>query len=268
MKGIDVSFSQGNIDWRQVKTSGKADFAIIRAGYGKYASQKDEYFERNYAGCKENGIPCGAYWYSYATTVEDAVREAQACLECIKGKQFEYPIYFDLEEQSAFNTSRTNCTEMIKAFCGELEANGYFAGLYMSRGPFVSYVDSSIRDRYALWLAEWNSTLHYDGQVGMWQFSETGRIPGISGNVDLDECYVDYPSVIVKGGFNGFLKQEEPDPISTSTEPEDTSELRIPYIPNMTASEIQTYTTWVSNKGAGVYEDTIDGFRDFLSHNS
>ena len=85
--------------------------------------------------------------------------------------------------------------------------------------------------------------------------------------MDLDECYVDYPSVIVKGGFNGFVKQEEPvEPTKPTTN--EKTELRIPYIPNMTASEIQTYTTWVANKGAGVYDDTIDGFRDFLSHNS
>lgn len=267
MKGIDVSFCQSNVNWQAVKNSGNGDFAIIRAGYGRHASQKDAQFENHYTGAKAAGIPVGAYWYSYATTPDEARQEARVCLEVIRGKQFEFPIYFDLEEQSAFNTGRTNCTEMIKAFCGELEANGYFAGLYMSRGPFQSYVDPSIHNRYALWLAEWSSALHYDGQVGIWQYSETGRISGISGNVDLDECYVDYPSVIVKGGFNGFPKQEEPVEPSEPTHDEKT-ELRIPYIPNMTASEIQTYTTWVSNKGAGVYEDTIDGFRDFLSHNS
>lgn len=267
MNGIDVSFCQSNVNWSAVTDAGYGDFAIIRAGYGRHTSQKDVQFENHYAGAKAAGIPVGAYWYSYATTPSEARLEAQICMDVIKGKTFEFPIYFDLEEQSAFNTGRTNCTEMVKAFCGELEANGYFAGLYMSRGPFVSYIDSSIRDRYALWLAEWSSALHYDGQVGMWQFSETGRIPGISGDVDLDECYVDYPSIIVKGGFNGFPKQEEPmEPIELTHD--EKTELRIPYIPNMTASEIQTYTTWVSNKGAGVYEDTIDGFRDFLSHNS
>lgn len=94
MKGIDVSFSQASIDRNAVKASGKVDFAITRAGYGRYASQKDEYFEDNYAGAKAAGIPVGAYWYSYATTEADAVQEAQACLECIKNKTFEYPIYF------------------------------------------------------------------------------------------------------------------------------------------------------------------------------
>lgn len=267
MKGIDVSYSQGNIDWRQVKTSGKADFAIIRAGYGKYASQKDKQFENHYAGAKAAGIPVGAYWYSYATTPSEAKLEAQVCMGVIKGKTFEFPIYFDLEEQSAFNTGRTNCTEMVKAFCGELEANGYFAGLYMSRGPFVSYIDSSIRDRYALWLAEWSSALHYDGQVGMWQFSETGRIPGISGDVDLDECYVDYPSIIVKGGFNGFPKQK-PEPMPYTPNMTETDIARIPYIEGMTAADVQTYIRWVTCKGAGDFPDTEDGFRAFLSENT
>ena len=258
MKGIDVSFCQSNVNWSAVNDAGYGDFAIISAGYGSHISQKDVQFENHYAGAKAAGIPVGAYWYSYATTPREARLEAQVCMETIKGKAFEYPIYFDLEEQSAFNTGRTNCTEMVKAFCGELEANGYFAGLYMSRGPFVSYIDSSIRDRYALWLAEWSSALHYDGQVGMWQFSETGRIPGISGDVDLDECYVDYPAIIVGGGFNGFPKPEpEPDDVA-----------RIPYIHGMNAGDVQTYIRWVTCLGAGDYQDTAEDFGRYLSDNA
>ena len=94
--GIDVSEWQGDINWNKVDT----DFCIIRAGYGKSVSQKDKKFEVNYSGCKANSIPCGVYWYSYAVTPEEAVSEANACLEIIKGKQFEYPIYFDVEQNS------------------------------------------------------------------------------------------------------------------------------------------------------------------------
>ena len=100
--GVDVSFAQGKVDWKKVKDSKKVDFAIIRAGFGRDVSQEDSQFKNNYAGCKENGIPCGVYWYSYADSPEDAKREAKACLEVIKGKQFEYPIYFDLEESFQF----------------------------------------------------------------------------------------------------------------------------------------------------------------------
>ena len=89
-KGIDVSFAQGNINWSAVKNN--VDFAIIRAGFGREVSQTDAQFMNNYTGCKSNAIPCGCFWYSYAESVEDAILEAKACLEVIKGKTFEYPI--------------------------------------------------------------------------------------------------------------------------------------------------------------------------------
>lgn len=103
IKGIDVSKFQGKVDWAAVKASGEVDFVIIRAGYGRETSQEDVQFKNNYVGCKMNNIPVGAYWYSYAESVEDARQEARACLEVIKGKQFEYPIYFDIEEKFQFS---------------------------------------------------------------------------------------------------------------------------------------------------------------------
>ena len=203
LKGIDVSVHNGSINWNQVKNDG-VQFAILRAGYGREASQKDQRFEEYYANVKAVGMPVGCYWYSYATGVEEAKIEAQVCLSIIKGKQFEYPVYFDLEEQKAFATGKSNCSAMVRAFCGELEKAGYFAGLYMSRSPFNSYMEDDIRTKYALWLAEYGSQLNYSGSVGMWQKSSTGRVPGISGNVDMNECYINYPKRIQSAGLNGF----------------------------------------------------------------
>ena len=91
-QGIDVSTFQGTIDWRNVKANG-IDFSIIRAVYGRDISQKDEKFEQNYQGCRTNNINTGAYWYSYATSPEDARLEASACLNVLAGKVFEYPVY-------------------------------------------------------------------------------------------------------------------------------------------------------------------------------
>ena len=215
MKGIDVSKHNGSINWNQVKADG-VRFAILRAGYGRLASQKDVKFEEYYSGAKAVGIPIGCYWYSYATSVEEAKIEAQVCISVIKGKQFEFPIYFDLEEQKAFNTGKANCSAMVRAFCGELEKAGYWAGLYMSRSPFNSYMEEDIKTRYALWLAEYNSKLNYSGSVGMWQKSSTGRIAGISGNVDIDEGYIDYAEKVKSAGLNGFSKTKT---ISTPTAP-------------------------------------------------
>lgn len=114
-KGIDVSQFQGNIDFGKVKKSG-IEFVIIRAGFGRYANQKDPYFESHYKAAKAAGLKVGAYWYSYATSEADAKAEAETCLSIIKGKQFEYPIYFDLEESSQFRKGKSFCDSLVKTF--------------------------------------------------------------------------------------------------------------------------------------------------------
>ena len=205
IRGIDVSQYQGNIDFDKVKKSG-IKFVIIRAGYGKYTNQKDPYFEQNYSKAKKAGLKVGAYWYSYATSSDDAVAEAQACMSVIKGKTFEYPIWFDLEESSQFVKGTTFCSNLVKAFCNELEKNGYFAGLYISRSPLQYYISDDVKKRYALWIAEYGSKCQYSGSYGMWQYASTGKVNGINGNVDMDYSYVDYASVIKSKGKNGFKK--------------------------------------------------------------
>lgn len=204
-KGIDVSRYQQNIDFKKVKAAG-IDYVIIRAGYGKYAHQKDPYFEINYKAAKAAGLKVGAYWYSYAATVVEAKAEAQTCINAIKGKTFEYPIYFDLEERSQFAKGRAFCNSLVKTFCNALEHAGYWAGLYISRSPLQQYISASVAKRYALWVAEYGSRCNYGRTYGMWQYSSTGRVSGISGNVDMDICYVDYPAKIKAAGLNGFKK--------------------------------------------------------------
>lgn len=205
--GIDVSKYQGNIDFAKVKKSG-VDFVIIKAGHGRYASQKDPYFEQNYKNAKSAGLHIGAYWYSYAESAADAVQEAKVCMSVIKGKQFDFPIFFDLEERSQFNRGRSFCDSLVKAFCGELEKSGWFTGLYISRSPLQNYISASVAKRYALWIAEYNNKCNYSGEYGMWQNSSSWKVNGINGNVDHDYCYVDYPAKIKSGGFNGFEKTD------------------------------------------------------------
>lgn len=205
IKGIDVSKWQGNIDFAKVKSDG-VGFVIIRAGYGKELSQKDVCFENNYANAKAAGLPVGAYWYSYATSASEAEAEAKACLECIKDKQFEYPIFYDVEESNTLKLGKSTVSSIIKTFCSYLEKQVYFVGLYMSRSALSSYVTDEVQKAYALWVAEWGSKCNYSGcgKIGLWQSSSTGNVTGISGNVDLDTAYVDYPTTIQNGGFNGF----------------------------------------------------------------
>lgn len=207
VQGIDVSTWQRNIDYKKLKAAG-IDYVIIRAGFGKYASQKDNMFESHYSAAKAAGLKVGAYWYSYADSAADAKTEAQVCIQIIKGKQFEYPIYFDLEEKKQFNKGRSFCDSLVTSFCNTLEAAGYFAGLYISRSPLTQYISSSVAGRYALWVAEYGSKLNYSGSYGMWQNSSTFRANGYNGNLDHDYCYVDYPTMIKNGGYNGFKKQD------------------------------------------------------------
>lgn len=229
LKGIDVSKWQGQIDFNAVRRSG-VDFVIIQAGYGKSVTQKDPYFEQNYARAKAAGLKVGAYWFSYALTPNEAAEEARTCAAVIANKQFDFPIYYDLENEPKskyfpFVTGKTNCSNMVKAFCMELEKLGYFVGLYISRSPLQTHITKEVADRFALWLAEYGSKLNYTGKYGIWQRSSTGRVVGIIGNVDIDEAVIDYSTIIKKGGFNGYPKQqqtekpvEEPKPAPVESE--------------------------------------------------
>lgn len=208
-RGIDVSKHNGVIDWAKVKKSG-VDFAVIRAGYGRLIEQKDVKFEKNYAGCKENNIPCGVYWYSYAHTVAEAQTEARVFLEVIKGKQFEYPVYLDLEEESQFRLGKNTCSAIAEAFLEIVEKAGYFVGIYSSKSGLENYIDASIRKKYSVWLAHVNvQKTSYSMPFDMWQYSWKGRIDGISGDVDCNYCYKDFPAIIQGKGLNGFEKAVE-----------------------------------------------------------
>lgn len=206
IKGIDVSMHQGSIDFNKVKASG-INFVIIRCNNwdnNKNCVVKDPLFETHYKKAKTAGLNVGAYYYTWQTTAAGAKQDAALCLDYIKGKTFEYPIYFDLEWQKAFAKGKTVCSNMVKEFCNALEAAGYFAGLYISRSPLQTYITKEVASRYALWIAEYNSKCNYSCTYGMWQYSSTGKVSGVNGNVDCDYCYVDYPSVIKAKGLNGF----------------------------------------------------------------
>ena len=203
LKGIDVSYAQGVIDWEKVKASGLVDFAILRAGYGKETSQIDDQFSRNYTACKQLGIPVGAYWYSYATTVAEAEQEANVCLQIIQGKQFEYPVAFDIEEARCLPQADAIST----TFCTALENAGYYTAIYTFKSALESNFSAAVKNRYDIFLSHIGvQQTDYAGSYGLWQYSWTGCIPGISGDVDLDYAYKDYPTMIQNAGLNGFTK--------------------------------------------------------------
>ena len=135
LEGIDVSSYQGTINWSKVAKTKK--FAILRAGTGYGGSNnKDSKFEENYKNAKNAGVKVGAYWYSYAKSEDDAKKEATYFIQHLKGKQFEWPVYYDIEEGSQFSSGIHN--KIAKAFCNILEGQKYYCGIYSS-GSCWSY---------------------------------------------------------------------------------------------------------------------------------
>ena len=189
LKGIDVSEHQGVIDWTKVAKDG-VQFAVIRAGYGRELSQKDKYFERNYAGAKAAGIQVGAYWYSYANSVERGEQEARACLKVLEGKRFELPIFFDQEyEKSILALSNKTRTDIVLKFLETVKGAGRKVGLYSSTNFITTKLQANRLTEYPLWIAEYGPKLHYPGTVWAWQYTSKGRVAGIRGNVDCNHGY-------------------------------------------------------------------------------
>lgn len=217
MKGIDVSVHNGSIDWQKVKNAG-IQFVILRAGYGRELSQKDTKFEENYKNAKAAGVPVGAYWYSYAMSEDEARLEADVFLSVISGKQFEMPVYFDLEEKKQFDLGKKKVSAIMRAFLENVEKAGYFVGLYGSASSLTTHTADNIKSRYTIWLAHWTDQTNYSGAYGIWQYSSEGKVNGISGNVDMDICYNDFPTIIKNKKLNGFGNEQ----ISTS-EPDSTT---------------------------------------------
>lgn len=216
MKGIDVSVHNGNIDWRKVKNAG-IQFAVLRAGYGRELSQKDTRFEENYRNAKAAGIPVGAYWYSYAMTEDEARLEADVFLSVIKGKQFEMPVYFDLEEKKQFDLGKEKVSAIMRAFLEKVEKAGYFVGLYGSASSLTTHTADDIKSRYTIWLAHWTEQTNYSGDYGIWQYSSEGKVNGIIGNVDMDICRNDFPAIIKNKKLNGFGNEQISTPESGGT---------------------------------------------------
>lgn len=198
--GIDVSYWQGNIDFNAVAKSG-IDFVIIKCNAGTDTADN---FETNYRNAKAAGLDVGAYLYSYALTEGQAKEEARACIRTLAGKQFEYPVFFDIEENEAFKLGKSKCSSIVKTFCEEMENAGFYVGIYSSKSHLEAYINEEVRKTYCVWVAHYGvSQTTYSGDYDIHQYSDQGRVNGISGYVDLNHCYVDY-GVIKEKGYNGY----------------------------------------------------------------
>lgn len=189
LNGVDISAWQEKVDWKKIKNDG-IDFAILRAGYGKNASQEDAYFATNFKNATAAGLPVGIYWYSYAKSVADVEKEARLCLQVLGSRTLDLLVFYDLEESSQLNKGKAFCTQLVEHFCSIIAAAGHTPGLYMSRSPLLDYIEQETRGRYALWVAEYGSkTCKYDGDYLMWQYADNGKVAGVNGNTDMNFLY-------------------------------------------------------------------------------
>lgn len=202
--GIDVSEWQGKVDWDKAKA--EIDFVILRLGFG--TTKMDGQAARNIAELNRLGIPYGVYWFSYAYTEEMARNEAKRVIALLKehNAQLSYPVYFDWEydsrkyaEKKGVKVSNDLLRKMATAFCNEIEAAGYYVGIYANPDYIKNYFGSDIFKRYDLWLAHYASSTSYKANI--WQYTSSGKVAGINGKADMNYCYVDYPAII-KGAQN------------------------------------------------------------------
>ncbi|MDR1755312.1 MAG: glycoside hydrolase family 25 protein [Eubacterium sp.] len=204
IRGIDVSYVQGEIDWEKVSQS-DAEFAIIRAGRGAVDGKpmkEDDYFRKNIEGATSNGLDVGVYFYSYANTIEEARQEAEFFVGLIDGYEITYPVILDMEEEIE-DLNVGQATEMVEAFFEVLMENNYFPMLYSFKSWFETYLDMKVLDNYAIWLAQLGEVT-YQGGYYIWQYSHTGKVNGIKGDVLLDISYIDFPSLLRRYNLNNL----------------------------------------------------------------
>lgn len=204
MKGIDVSAHQGNINWDAVKASG-IDFAIIRISYGQ--SAVDSKAIRNIQECIRVGMPFGVYVYSYALNVNHAINEANLVIKTLAPykDKVRFPVIIDMEDADGYKSrngipSNDTLVSICEKECLMFEEAGYYAAIYASKSWFDTKLNSSRLNRFDKWMAWWNSSAKFDHDVyGLWQYSSNGSVSGISGRVDMNESFKDYPSIIGGG---------------------------------------------------------------------
>ena len=198
-QGIDVSSFQGEIDWQRVKEDG-IEFAIIRLGYRGYGTGRimlDDYYEANIQGALDAGLEVGVYFFSQAISEEEAVEEAQIVLENIKNYQLTYPIIYDAEEIPS-DTARTDgltvrqLTDNAIAFCEYIEAAGYSSMIYSNKRWLLTKLDLERLTDYDVWFAGYINIPEYPYDFKMWQYTESGTVDGIEGNVDMNVSFMEY----------------------------------------------------------------------------
>lgn len=196
-QGIDVSEHQGRIDWDAVKASG-IDFAILRVGFGapsfRGRGRVDYQFDRNISECERLGIPYGVYIYSNALDDRQAADEASMVIDCLSGHNPRLPVYYDLEDNKIIADGRqSGIASRAQTFCNRISAAGYKPGIYANLNWFNNILTDPVfkSSSWDHWIAQYNSKCDYTGNYSFWQYTSSGKVSGISGNVDMNYAYVD-----------------------------------------------------------------------------
>ena len=190
--GIDVSAHQGEIDWETVRADG-VDFAIIRAAYRGYTNggvSMDPYFLQNLNGAKNAGLQVGVYFFSQATSKEEAQEEADFLLQCLDGAALDFPVYYDWEpieaEARTDDVSGADVTVFAKAFCDSVKSAGYDTGVYFNESMGYLFLHLSELGDYEFWLAQYKNAPDFYYDFTIWQYSSDGEVAGIKTPVDLN----------------------------------------------------------------------------------
>lgn len=195
IKGIDVSRWQGKVDWKKVKASG-VDFVML--GIGRYHNGTrvpDTQFTYNIKNALANGIEVGVYLYSEAGNVKTAKEEAQFVLDMIDGYKISYPVAFDIEDDVHRKLTTKQRTDITIAFLEEIEKAGYYPMIYASESWLKDSMDLTRLTKYDKWVARWASSTSFK-PLSMWQYTNKGKVSGITTNVDLDYSYKDYTKIV------------------------------------------------------------------------
>ncbi len=195
-QGIDVSEYQEDIDWAQVRSAG-FDFAFIRIGYRGYTTgeiKADDYAANNLENARAVGMDIGVYFYAQAVSEEEAREEARWCLDFLNGTPLDLPVVYDWEYVSrdarTGSVDRETLTACVRAFCEAVEAEGYQSMVYFNPSVGRDLLDLEALAQYPWWLAMYTTEMDYPHKVDIWQYTETGSVPGIKGNVDIDLMFL------------------------------------------------------------------------------
>ena len=208
MKGIDIYNGTGVVDFNKVKAAGY-DFVMIKSSEGHTLADKS--LSRNLTEAAKAGVYTGVYHWFWGRSEEETDLEIDFFLKTIRGCKMKMPVALDVEQAELSKLGKSTLTKLIKRWLDGVKENGYYPIVYANKNWLINYIDMTQLKGYDIWLAQYNTQITYEGagEIGMWQYSSSAKVPGVkngTGNCDVNICYKDYPDIIVSNGYNNYPK--------------------------------------------------------------